>query len=99
MKDKELTDFALYLKQTLTAMQWANLHRSMKISRNRLTRLFYGQGDWMLDEIAGVAKVLKVDPIDLIQEHGIGTTVLTIQEYNQIAKPHGLEVGLVAHVA
>lgn len=99
MRDEELTHFALHLKRNITAMQWSKLDKHLRVTRNSMTRLLTGNRDWMLDEIAVVAAMLKEEPIDLIQQHGIGTQIITIAEYNQIAQPHGLEVGLVAHVA
>lgn len=96
---EHLQKFAEHLKKELSFMEFKQLPSYLGITLYRFNRLLKGKEDWYLDEISRLAKKLNGDPLDLIQNWGLGRKYITLQDMDQILAERGMEIAFAAHAA
>lgn len=96
---ENLKQFTQYLKDSLSASDFENLHLYLGISGYRLTTLLTGQEDWRLEEIKKLATKLNVAPFELIMEFEVGYKYLTGLELKKIGSEQGHNLGWFVHAA
>ena len=92
-------NFWNFIKENISGADLERLHEILGCSKYRLTTLQRGQEDFYPNEVQALAKLIKMKPIELIMEHGIGRKYVTLQMADELVKEEGLEVGLLAHSA
>ncbi|WP_282782392.1 hypothetical protein [Phaeodactylibacter xiamenensis] len=80
-----------------------NIHEVVGCTRNKATRVLDGDGRFFLtaEEVRSWAKVLSVEPYELLFEYGCGYERLNSNEINQFVNAAGksLQIDLVEHAA
>lgn len=88
-----------YVKDNLTANEYENLAEHISCASKRLGWLKSGSTDFHLDAIHKLAKLLKVNPNDLIMDYGLGYKNITLDEMDSLLAMEGEKLGRIAHVA
>ncbi len=96
-KNHHLEVFAALLSEELSELELTDL--ATKIGIPRFDALMEGREDWSKEEIGIVAEFLDEFPQDLILQHRIGWSTITLEEISALVAPDGLEIGVVAHAA
>jgi len=97
MKNNHLIAFAAHLRKNLNEFELDELKQAL--GHSRFKTLMEGQDDWSKEEIAIVAGALDEFPQDIILQHHVGWSEITLEEISNLVAPDGLEIGVVAHAA
>lgn len=92
---EHLKQFSEHLQTVLSFAQFQQLHVDLGIKPYRLTTLLSGKEDWQLVEIERVARLLDVDPLDLILKWKLGRKYLKLREVERLLLERGLEISFV----
>jgi len=95
--NKYLIKFAAHLRDQLNEFELDELKEKLGHSRYKI--LMEGEDDWSREEIADVAECLDELPQDLILQHRIGWSEITLEEMSAMIAPDGLELSVAAHAA
>lgn len=96
---QQRAEFHSYLKKNLNAEAYDQLHLAMNITKAKWSRLLSGTDDFNFVEIVALSNITGLSTIDLIQDYGLGASVITINEASQLGAHHGLTLEYVPHIA
>lgn len=100
--DARVYAFERFLMEHLTAEQYTKLPTLLGMSDYKFTSRMGGPNrdecrlaEWRPEEVQALAKLLKMEPVELILQHGLGADMVTINQAREMARQSGNQLATV----
>lgn len=87
-----LRKFWTGLKDQLSVSEFEQLRKALKVSNYQFTAMQNGNRSFSYEELLALAEFLQVAPLDLVEQHGLGLSSMSAQEYIRLVELSGKKI-------